>query len=480
MTHLQILTTVALYVAMLYVVAWRAATGATVRSFFTGGRQMQWGIVALGMIGAPMSGVSFVSVPGSVATDCFSYMQMVVGFTVGQIIIALWLVPMFYRSGVTSLYEWLDSRFGVTTHRSGAAIFLGTKLLLTAIKLFVVVWILQGLVFDDMGIPLWLNALITVTAVWGFTLRSGVRSVVWSDVLQTLLLIGSVVCTILVIFNRMDWNISTFFSDIKSSPMSQIVFDFGKESSRSFWQMFFGGVFVLTAMTGLDQDMMQRNLSCRNIRSSQLNILLTAIAQAVVILLLLTMGWMLYAYGSRFGLELPADGDSVFATIALSPSMPKIVGVMFILALMSSTYSTAGSALTALTTSAIYDFSRQAKESATPSKRLRYTIHTALAIGVWVGVMLLSRVGNQSLINVVYQVVSYLYGPILGLFLFGSLSELKIREKWLFTVIIFAPIASFMLKSVAIDWGYNIGYELIIYNALITIAGLLIISKPKC
>lgn len=477
MTHLQILLTVVAYVVMLYVVAWHSGRKATGEFFYTGGRDFGWWIVALGMIGAPMSGVSFVSVPGSVAFDSFSYLQMVLGFTVGQIVIALWLVPLFYRSGVTSLYEWLDMRYGVVAHRSGAMIFFVAKLMLTALKLLVVVEVLQVLLFDILGLPFWLNVAVTVALVWGFTIKAGVRSVVWTDVLQSALLISSVVGTILFIYNDMEWSILSLFEQLKNSSEAQIFFDYEPQKSRSFWQMFIGGVFILVAMTGLDQDMMQRNLSCRSCRASQLNILLTALCQAVVIALLLVMGWMLYTFASFRGLAI-SMGDAMFGEVVMSGAMPTAVGVLFILALMSSTYSTAGSALTSLTTSTIYDLVSPQKRQ---HKALRSIVHTSIALLIALIVLLLHWLSNQSLINLVYQIVSYLYGPILGLFLFGELSNRLPRAKLLPIVVTVAPVACYILKMSALElWGYNIGYELILYNALICVTGLYIISKPKC
>lgn len=479
MTPLQILGIVVGYALLLCVVAQWAARHSDNRTFFTGGRRMAWWVVALGMIGAPMSGVSFVSVPGQVATDGFSYMQMVAGFTVGQVVIAYGLVPLFYRLQVTSLYEYLDLRFGVRAHRTGALLFLLSKSLLTALKLFVICEVMQQLVCAPLGIPYWVNVALSVGTVWAYTRRGGVRSVVRTDILQTLCLVGAVVGAIIAIINHFDLSTSTIFELLTKDPRSQILVSGDSLSTRTFGKMFWGGVFILIAMTGLDQDMMQRNLSCPTARDSQRNILLTAVAQAVVIYLLLGLGLLLDCYAQASNGTVTASGDGLFAAVAVQGGLPLWVGILFVLGLVSSTWSTAGSALTALTTSTIYDWMPVRMRGDEASlERLRGGVHTLLAIVIGGLILLFGYLTNERVIDLLYRVVSYTYGPILGLFAFGMLTRRKPDERWVVAVCLLAPVASWGVQQAALHYArYAIGFELIIYNALLCFGGLYLISK---
>lgn len=428
-----------------------------------------------------MSGVSFVSVPGSVATDGFTYLQMVLGFTVGQLVIAYGLVPLFYRQGVTSLYEYLDTRFGGRTHHTGALLFLLSKTTLTALKLLIVCEILQGLLFAPLGIPFGVNVVLVLALIWGFTRRGGVKSVVWTDSVQTLFLVGSVVGTIIAIANALDSPICTLFEEAFRGPRGEIFVWDDPQSPRAFGKMFWGGVFILIAMTGLDQDMMQRNLSCPSARDSQRNILLTALCQALVITLLLLLGDLLYRYAAAIHLPESATGDALFAAVALEGGLSPWVGVLFLLALMSSSCSTAGSALTALTTSALCDLSRNPnRQPEAEITRRRHRIHTGLTLLIALLVLLFHYWNNESVINLLYRVVSYTYGPILGLFAFGILTRWSIRERMVPWVCLAAPLLSAALQTLLLrTTGYAIGFELILYNALFTMAGLGCLIRNK-
>lgn len=478
MTPLGILLVLTAYVALLFLVAACVSRRSDNGSFFTGNRRMAWGWVALGMIGAPMSGVSFVSVPGSVSFDHFTYLQMVAGFTVGQCVVAAWLVPLFYRLKVTSLYQYLEIRFGSTTQHVGATLFLISKLTLTALKLYAVCLVLQQLVCDPLGIPFAANVAGCVALVWGYTRRGGVRSVVWTDVLQTLCLVGAVLVCLVAIPHALGEGIGESIGAVWHSPQSQI-FCFDPHSQRSFWRLFVAGIFILVAMTGLDQDMMQRNLSCPSARDAQKNILLTALCQAVVITLLLLLGGLLYRYAATTGVVLPEKSDGVFAAVAVNGGLPLGVGILFLWGLASSTFSTAGSALTALTTSFVYDLcptpQRLGEKQLT---RLRHRTHSLLALGIFLLVLLLNHTADESLINLVYRVVSYTYGPILGLFAFGQLTRRPIRQRGVWPAVLGAPVLSFLLQKLLNEQCQcTIGFELILYNTLFTLGALYLLSK---
>lgn len=431
------------------------------------------------MIAAAMSGVTFISVPGSVATDAFSYMQMVMGFTVGQLLIAFVLIPTFYRLQVISLYEYLDTRFGIVSHRTGAWFFVLSKMSGTALKVYIVCAVMQGLVFDAYGIPFWLNAMFTMTFVWLYTQQGGVKTLIWTDTLKTVCIVGSLVSTILCLMHGMDWSLAETARQVVQSPMSRIFFFDNPASGTYFWKMFFAGIVLLVAMTGLDQDMMQRNMSCATPCDAQKNILLTAFCQIFVILLFLILGVLLYRYTDHIGMPLPAKSDQVFSQAAVNGGMPLIVGVLFIIGLISSTYSSAGSALTALTTSFTVDILAAAKQS--DERRLTRTrriVHMAMAVCMAFVILAFEYGVDDSVINLVYKVAGYTYGPILGLFVFGWMTRRRIRDRRVPLAAIAAPVLSGLLQYVArTRWNYQIGFELLIYNAAFTMIGLSLLTK---
>ena len=425
MTPLAVIATVLGYIAVLFVVAWLSGRRADNAGFFTGNRSTPWYMAAFAMIGAAISGVTFISVPGSVAVDSFSYMQMVAGFTVGQLVVAFLLIPTFYRLRVVSLYEYLDGRFGILSHHTGAWFFFVSKMLGAALRVYVVCAVMQLLVFSHYGLPFWLNALVTMLFVWLYTQQGGVKSLIWTDTLKTFCLVGSLVLSIVFIM-----------------------------------KMFLAGVVLLISMTGLDQDMMQRNLSCATPRDSQKNIVLTAVSQIFVIFPFLVLGVLLYIYIGRTGLAMPVKGDQVFSLVAVEGGLPVFVGILFVIGLISSTYSAAGSALTALTTSFTVDILQGTRRYG--DERL-----TRIRKGVHV-------------INLVYKVASYTYGPILGMFAFGMFTRLRIRDGWMPVVAVAAPVLSALVQYWAREaWDYRIGFELLIYNAVFTMAGMLLLAKKN-
>lgn len=479
MTPLAVIVTVAVYMAVLFVVAWISGRRADNAAFFTGNRRTTWYMAALAMIGAAMSGVTFISVPGSVAADSFSYMQMVLGFTVGQFIVAFVLIPLFYRLKVVSLYEYLDERFGVASHRTGAWFFFVSKMLGAALRVYVVCAVMQLLVFSHYGLPFWFNALFTMLLVWLYTQQGGVKSLIWTDALKTCCLVGSVILSTLFIMRALGLSFADTVHAVKESPWSQVFFFDDSASPRYFWKMFFAGIFTLVAMTGLDQDMMQRNLSCRTPRASQANIVVTAFSQMVVIFLFLVLGVMLYLFMERSHLAMPPKGDQVFSQVAVNGGLPRVVGILFVVGLISSTWSAAGSALTALTTSFTVDILSGTKRCGEQQLTLvRRSVHAGMALVMAAVILLFDRFGDDSVINLVYRVASYTYGPILGLFAFGMFTRLRVRDRWIPPVALAATVLSALLQHFAARcWGYGIGFELLIYNALFTVLGMMLIAK---
>lgn len=477
MTPTLVLITLVAYLVLLFLLSALAARGADNESFFIGNRRTSWWAATLAMIGAAMSGVTFISVPGSVAADSMSYMQMVVGFTIGQMVVAFVLVPTFYRRGVVSLYEYLDQRFGIVAHRTGAWCFLVAKVIGAALKIYVVCAVMQLLVFDHFNLGFVANAALTMLLVWLYTHRGGVRSLIITDILQTLCLVAAIVVCVWVICSRMGLSAADMVAEVVRSPHSQMWFFDDPSSARYFWKMVAGGVLCLVAMTGLDQDMMQRNMSCRTERDSQINIVLTALCQIVVILLLLVLGVLLYRYIDFAQLPKPVRGDDAFPMVVMSGGLPLVAGVVFVVGLISSTYSSAGASLTSLTTSftiGILDGKR--RYDARSLARLRETVHVAMAVVMLVVVTIFYHFGNDSVINLVFKVAGYTYGPILGLFVFGMTTRRGVRGRYVPVVALAAPIASYLLQWATAQMDYYIGFELLGYNALFTIFGLWIIS----
>ena len=480
MPPIFVILTIVSYLSLLLVLSYRAGRGADNATFFIGRRSTKWSVATLAMIGAAMSGVTYISLPASVANDGFSYMQMVIGFTIGQLIVAFVLVPIFYRLKVVSLYEYLNERFGVITHRAGAACFLVSKLIGSALKLYIVCAVLQILIYDELNLCFNLNVLFTMLIVYLFTFKGGVRSLIVTDVLQSLCLVASIVIAIVFICRELGLSVKQTLEVVDSSPYSQIwIFD-NASSPRYFWKMVAGGALSLIAMTGLDQDMMQRNLSCRTKSDSQINIVLTAICQIVVILMFLILGVLLYRYADIKQLPLPARSDDVFPMVAVQGGLPLIVGIMFVTGLISSTYSAAGSALTSLTTSFTLDILGGSR-SEQQLTRLRRWVHLFMAVVMTIVIILFARFGSDSVINLVFKVAGYTYGPILGLFTFGLITKRAVREKWVPIIIVLSPVLSYVLQwATAQYFNYYIGFELLGYNALFCIFGLLLISHKSC
>ena len=479
MTPAAVLATVLGYIAVLFAVAWISGRRADNAGFFTGNRRTPWYMAAFAMIGAAISGVTFISVPGSVAVDSFSYMQMVAGFTVGQFVVAFVLIPLFYRLRVVSLYEYLDDRFGVASHRTGAWFFFISKILGAALRVYVVCAVLQLLVFDRYGLPFWFNALITMAFVWLYTQQGGVKSLIWTDSLKTFCLVASLVLSIVFIMRGLDFSFSDTVREVSSSPMSRIFFFDDPASDRYFWKMFAAGIVLLVCMTGLDQDLMQRNMSCATPRDSQKNIVLTAVSQIFVIFLFLVLGVLLYLYMEHRGLAMPEKTDQVFSLVAVGGGLPLVVGVLFVIGLISSTYSAAGSALTALTTSFTVDILEGTKRYGEARlTRIRRGVHVAMALGMALVILAFGYLADDSVINLVYKVASYTYGPILGMFVFGMFTRLRVRDRWMPLVAVAAPVLSGFLQWWALEaWDYRIGFELLIYNALFTVIGMLLLVK---
>lgn len=484
MSTLAIIITVLGYLALMFTVSWYSSRGSNNSTFFSGGKSSNWLLVAFAMIGSTMSGVTFVSVPGMVAAGQFGYMQMCLGFIAGYLVIAFVLTPLYFRMNVVSIYEYLDQRFGVTTHKTGAWVFFISKILGAAVRLFVVCLSLQLLVFEPLGLPFALNVLFSIAIVYAYTYKGGVKSVIWTDTLKTLCMILAVVLSIVFIAQSLDINI---FKTINESPMSRIFHFEDGNSTNYFWKQFLGGLFTVIAMTGLDQDMMQRTLSCKNARESQKNLITSVFMQVVVIFLFLCLGVLLYAFAGANGIE--ETGDKLFPAVATSGLLPAVVGVFFIIGLVAAAYGAGGSALTSLTTSFTVDiigekglnFVNNWESNDLRTTWVRKRVHIVMALLMGVVIIVFNALNSDSAITAVYRIASYTYGPLLGLFTFGILCKKKVYDKWVPLVAILAPVLCLILDLNSQAWfnGYKIGFELLIINAALTILGLCCLIKKK-
>ena len=478
MNPLTILIVIACYFALLFFISYIAGRKADNAGFFSGNRSSNWLLVAMSTIGAAISGVTFVSVPGMVATSGWAYMQMVLGFTVGQIVIAYVLIPLYYKFNLTSIYQYLQQRFGMSTYKSGAWLFFVSKMLGASVRLFVVGEVLQLLVFGPLGVPFWVNAIFTVLIVYLCTFKGGVKSLIWTDLLKTCCLILSVALCIYFVL-RAGVNIDGW----TSSHMTRTFFFDNPKEGTYFWKQFLAGIFLVIATTGLDQDLMQRTLSCKNPRESQKNLIVGALMQIVVIGLFLFLGFLLYSYANQMGVALinaegtPLKGDDVFPFLATGNYFPVIVGILFIIGFIAAAYSAAGSALTALTTSFTVDILN--KENDSNLTKVRTLVHIGMAVLMVVCIYVIHMLNNDSVIQTVYKVASYTYGPLLGMFCFGIFTKRQVRDRWIPIAVILAPVITWVIDVNSAVWfnGYVFSHERLILNALLTFVGMICLIK---
>ncbi|HHT23718.1 MAG TPA: sodium:solute symporter [Bacteroidales bacterium] len=479
MSPIAVIITISAYFIVLFGVSYIAGRKADNAGFFIGNRSSKWYMVAFAMIGATISGVTFMSVPGMVDPKAFSYMQMVLGFFVGQLIISFVLIPVFYRMKLFSIYEYLDERFGVSSYKTGAWLFFVSKVLGASVRLFLVCVFLQLMVFGPLNIPFIFNVIVTVALVWLYTRQGGVKTLIWTDSLKTLVLILSVILTIYYISKSMSMDFSGMIGGIRESELSRTFFFDNPKEPTYFWKQFLAGIFTMIATTGLDQDFMQRNLSCKNPRDSQKNIITSGLVQLVINLLFLMLGVLLYLFIDSKGIARPAKSDELFPMVATQGYLPMIVGVLFIIGLISSAYAAAGSALTALTTSFTVDILGIKDKTEEEIKSTRKKVHIGMAVIMGVVIFVFNTLNNTSVIDAVYILASYTYGPILGLFAFGILTKRAVRDKFIPYIAVLAPIFCFFLQKLTISlWSFHFGYALIIVNALVTMLGMWIFA-PK-
>ena len=446
-------------------------------TFFSARRRSPWWAVAFGMLGASLSGVTFVSVPGMVRASDMTYMQMCLGFIPGYAMVAFVLLPVYYRLGVTSIYTYLDRRFGLSAYRTGASFFLLSKLLGAAVRLYLVCLILQRIVFDALGCPFWLTALIILLLIWLYTHRGGIGTIVWTDCLQTIVLLTALVLIISALLRAEGWGIGTAVSLVRASGMSRI-FEFSDWTSRQyFWKQFLSGAFIVVVMTGLDQDMMQKNLTCRTLHESQKNMIVNGLLYVPVNLLFLSLGVLMFLFAAHHGITLPDSSDEVMPLLCAGGYLGQGALAFFTLGIVAAALSSADSALTALTTSTCVDlFNRPADE------RLRRCMHIVVSLIVLLVILAIKALNNTSVIDAVYTIASYTYGPLLGLFAFGLFVPKRVQPapRAIPFICVVAPLICYALSYLSSTyWHYHFSYELLLLNGALTALGLYLASLRK-
>ncbi len=434
-------------------------------------------MVAFGMIGASLSGVTFISIPGEVGTSGFSYFQVVLGYIIGYFVIGTVLLPLYYRLNLVSIYGYLEQRFGFFSYKTGAFFFIISRLIGSSFRLFLVAGVLQIAVFDSAGVPFWATVMITILLIWVYTFRGGIKTIVWTDTLQTFFMLLAVGMTIYLIASEFNLNVKEVVDTVKSSEHSTL-FVWDWQSPRNFFKQFLSGAFIAIVMTGLDQDMMQKNLTCRNLQDAQKNMFWFTILLVIANLFFLMLGALLYFYASNNGISLPARTDDLYPMLAVN-HFSLWLGIVFILGIIAAAYSSADSALTALTTSFCVDFLGFEKQARGNEKKLRMAVHLGFCAITFLVIIIFRAINDESVITSVFKAAGYTYGPLLGLFSFGLFTKRALKDNWVPLVCILSPILSYVINiySEQLFFGYKFGFEILILNGALTFVGLLILSK---
>lgn len=495
-----ILGIITAYFAVLVLISFLTSRGGNDNDdFFLAGRKSPWPLVAFGMVGASLSGVTFISVPGAVGAggvnQAFSYMQVVFGYLLGYVFIALVLLPMYYRLGLTSIYEYLRSRIGPHAYKIGAFYFLLSRTIGSAFRLFLVAIVLQEFVTGPMGIPFAVTVASAILLIWAYTFQGGIKTIVYTDTLQTFCMLMAAGLTVYYVGSALETDLGGMVALIRNSDYSQLFyFEGGWSDPNNFFKQFFSGALITIVMTGLDQDMMQKNLSMPNFRDAQKNMAAFSFVLIFANLLFLALGALLYIYATSVGLDIPASSDQLYPSIALR-HLPPVAGILFILGLIAAAYSSADSALTALTTSFCVDFLGM-NETAIADKdeamrkedrKRRLYVHLGFSVLLFVVILAFRSIGDQAVINSLFKAAGYTYGPLLGLFAFGLFTRLRVREitllgkyriPTLVLVCLAAPVISMLVDaySAQLMGGFQFGFLILAFNGLLTFLGLVALS----
>lgn len=482
-----ILTCFVVYTMLLFLITWLTSRKASNDTYFRGNRKSPWYVVAYGMIGASLSGVTFMSVPGGVYSGQFTYLPLVLGYILGYLVIAYVLLPLYYKLNLTSIYSYLGQRIGNVSERTGSLFFIISRLLGSALRMYLVVFVLYEFMFKTWGVPFWIPALVFIIIILMYTFRGGIKTVIWTDTLQTTFLLLAAVVTLVFILRDLDISFVGLVSQLADSGSTR-VFDTDWHSNKFYLKQILSGAFITITMTGLDQDMMQKNLTCKTLKDAQKNMITFSLSLVVVNVLFLFLGGALVYYAQQTGFALPVNeagvvvNDKIFPSVAFSLST--FTGVVFVIGLVAAGYSSADGTLTALTTTFYYDFihlDKSQRYTEQQKVRFRKMIHISFAVLYLLIIIAFKPFHNQSLIDTIFDVAGYTYGPLLGLYAFGLFTNYRVKDKYVPVVAILSPVICYILKLNSQEWlwGYQFGFEIILLNGLLTCLGLFIIRKRK-
>ena len=481
MSATQIMLLIAAYFGILILISYFTGKEDSNEAFFKANKSAPWYLVAFGMIGASLSGVTFISVPGAVETKQFGYLQVVFGYFFGYLVIAYVLLPIYYKLNLTSIYTYLRDRFGNVSYKTGSVAFLISRVVGAAFRLFLVAKVLQLLIFNQYGIPFTITVIITIALIWLYTFKGGIKTIIFTDTLQTLFMLISVVVTIVFLASALDLNsISEVYTHVKENTMSKVFFFDDVNDAQYFIKSFLAGMFITITMTGLDQDMMQKNLTCKNLKEAQKNMVSFSVVLIFVNILFLILGLLLTQYANQNGIT--AKKDDLFPTIAMLPEIGILTSSFFLLGLIAAAYSSADSALTSLTTSFCIDIIELDKKPKASQKRIRKRTHIFISLILVVVIVLFDTIFKDvSVIWELFKAAGYTYGPLLGLFAFGILTKTQLKDKYVWIIAIIAPIISYFINAYSVDLlnGYQIGFEILIINGILTFLGLILIRRKQ-
>lgn len=446
-------------------------------AFFLGNKKSPWYIVAIGMLGDSISGVTFVSVPGMVGQFDMSYMQMVLGFFPGYLIVAFVLLPLYYRLNLTSIYGYLDTRFGNFSYKTGASFFILSRIVGSASKLYLIALILQTLIFDQWDIPFYVTVAGIIILIWTYTYKSGMKTIVWTDALQTICLLAALLLIIWQVASRLGFDTSQVIDTVRTSQHSRIFIFDDWASKQNFFKQFFSGIFIVIVMTGLDQNMMQKNLTCKNLKDAQKNMVTYGFGFIPMNYLFLSLGILLLAFISAHGITLPEKSDQILPMLA-TEYLGFPVLVCFTIGIIAASFSNADSALTSITTSTCVDLLGTEKKDQQTSRKIRSKVHMLVCMLFFVVILFIDHISQNSILDTIYKLASYTYGPLLGLFFFGLFTKTSIKDKFAPIVCILAPTLSYLTEFILLKfWNYQVGYEILLLNGLLTVIGLFCISQ---
>lgn len=469
---------IAVYFSVLIILS-RLTAGKTNKDFFIGGKKSKWFLVSFGMISATLSGVTFISVPGWILTSEFSYIQMVLGYVAGYLFIVMVLLPLYYKYNLTSIYTYFENRFGPASYKTGAFLFIFSRIIGASFRLFLVAGVLQIMIFDHVKVPFEITVVVTILLIWLYTFRGGIKTIIFTDALQTLLMLTSAGFTIFFVMKSLDLNLISAIETISQSDKSRVFFfDDFFGNKYHFIKQFLGGAFITVTMTGMDQDMMQKNLSCPTLKESQKNVLVYSFSFIPVNILFLSLGLLLYIFAQRVGLSVPADSDELFPAIVNSGKFPPLVPILFLLGLVAAAYSSADSALTSLTTSFSIDILNGNKMSEEKLTRTRKRVHILISAILAVVIIVFSKIKDRSVIDSLFTIAGYTYGPLLGMFSFGMFMKKTLKpDRYIPAIAVFSPFASWLISLwVKNSYGYIFGFELLVLNGAITFILMWILS----